>query len=111
VVDLSGVGVPQATLSPVNANFGSVKVGKSSAPKTFTLVNNLNTALSISTIATSAEFSLVSHCGATLPAKSKCETNVIFTPSATGAQRGTLSVTDQATDSPQISNLTGNGTH
>jgi hypothetical protein len=110
VVNLSGVGVLQATLSPVNANFGSVAVGKTSAPKTFTLVNNLNTALSISSMATSSEFAYVSHCGTTVPAKSKCETNVTFTPSATGAQKGTLSVTDSATDSPQVSNLTGNGT-
>src|SRR5438034_11037663 len=39
-----------------------------------------------------------------------CTINVTFTPTASGARTGTLSLTDNAGGSPQIMTLSGNGT-
>jgi hypothetical protein len=36
--------------------------------------------------------------------------SVTFTPSATGARRGTVAITDNATGSPQVIQLFGSGT-
>src|SRR2546429_672587 len=47
---------------------------------------------------------------ATLAAGGTCTINVTFTPTASGARTGTLSVTDNAGGSPQIMTLSGNGT-
>ena len=110
-VGLTGVGVPQAMLTPASADFGSVQVGKTSAPSVFTLINNLGTALSISSIGTSAEFGYTTTCGTSLPSRRRCTISVTFSPNATGTQTGTLSVTDSALGSPQTSTLSGNGTN
>src|SRR5206468_233147 len=47
---------------------------------------------------------------ATLAAGANCTINVTFTPTASGARTGTLSLTDNAGGSPQIMTLSGNGT-
>src|SRR5205807_2151107 len=47
---------------------------------------------------------------ATLAAGGNCTINVTFTPTASGARTGTLSVADNAGGSPQIIMLSGNGT-
>src|ERR1700731_911121 len=50
-ISLKGAGVPQATLSPTPLIFGLVGVGSKSTAETATLQNNLNTSLSIISIA------------------------------------------------------------
>src|SRR5947199_6932573 len=47
---------------------------------------------------------------ATLAAGANCTINVTFTPTASGARTGTLSLADNAGGSPQIMTLSGNGT-
>src|SRR2546430_2557792 len=47
---------------------------------------------------------------ATLAGSGNCTINVTFTPAASGARTGTLSVADNAGGSPQIITLSGNGT-
>ena len=46
---------------------------------------------------------------ATLAATGTCTINVTFTPTATGARTGTLTVSDNAAGSPQSIPLTGTG--
>jgi hypothetical protein len=48
-------------------------------------------------------------CGTTLPAESSCFIDVTFTPQAAGSRTATLSVNDNATNSPQTVSLTGTG--
>jgi len=66
--------------------------------------------LTISSIEASANFNVASTtCGAILGADETCTVSVTFTPAQTGVLTGTLSVSDDAANSPQTANLKGTG--
>lgn len=101
------------TLTPTSLIFAKVAVGTTSAGKNVTLANTGNATLNISSIATSGDFSLTPStkpCGATLAAGKNCKITVTFTPTQVGARTGTLTITDNAADSPQTVPLSGTGT-
>jgi hypothetical protein len=109
-VALSGTGTVQATLTPASATYTATKVGSNSAAKTFTLANKQSAALTGIAISTTGNFSVsTTTCSTSLAAKSSCKISVIFSPTQTGAQTGTLQVSDNTVSSPQVSNLTGTG--
>ena len=97
------------TLTPASESFGSLVVGTTSKVKAVTLTNGGTATLQITGIATSGAFAQTSTCGGTLAAGKKCTIDVTFTPTQTGAQTGTLSVYDNATNSPQTVSLSGTG--
>jgi hypothetical protein len=111
------------SLSPSGENFGSVNVGSSSSPVTFTLSNSSGvTATSISPIITggnSGDFSIINSgagsCaagGGSLASGNSCTFTVTFTPGATGSRSSTASVSYSGGDgaSPQTAALSGTGT-
>jgi hypothetical protein len=109
-VPLSGKGVPPAALTPGSATYAAQTVGTISLPKTFTLKNNQSVTLNSIVISTTGDFSvLTTTCGTSLAAKTNCTIKVVFKPTATGTRTGKLSVADNASNSPQASNLTGTG--
>ncbi len=99
----------QISVSPTALSFGTVLVAQSSKPKTVTLANNSSSTLYISNVATSGDFTQTSTCGATLAAGKSCTISVTFTPTQTGSRTGTLSISDNGTDSPQTVSLSGTG--
>jgi hypothetical protein len=101
--------VPLVNLLPTSLSFGNQNVG-TSAVQTVTLTNGGTAALSISSIASSGDFAQTNNCGSTLAAGANCAIQVTFTPTATGARSGTLSVSDNAAGSPQTVSLSGTGT-
>ena len=110
----SGVsGSPAASLSPTSLTFPSQTVGTTSAAQAVTLSNSGSAALSITSIAVtgtnSGDFGQTNNCGSSLAAGSSCAINVTFTPAATGTRSATLTVTDNASNSPQTASLTGPG--
>ena len=106
---LTGVGtLPNVTLSPSSLNFGQQPVGTTSQPQFVQF--STNGPLSITSIATSTEFAQTNNCGNGLPAGGSCQISVTFTPTATGVQNGTLTVSDSGAGSPQSVSLTGIGT-
>ncbi|PYV35050.1 MAG: hypothetical protein DMG22_03695, partial [Acidobacteria bacterium] len=108
---LSGTGVTStATLSPTSLTFGSQPVGATSTTQAFTLTNSGNVSLAITSIAISGDFAQTNNCGTSVAAGANCTINMTFTPTATGTRNGTLTVTDNATNSPQTASLTGTGT-
>jgi len=117
-VSLSGTGsasAPGVGLSPSSLNFGNQPLTTTSAPKTVTLTNTGNAALTINSIAASGDFAQTNNCPMgpnTLPptTSNTCTINVTFAPTALGTRNGTLSVADNASGSPQTVGLTGNGT-
>ncbi|PYV19321.1 MAG: hypothetical protein DMG21_01985, partial [Acidobacteria bacterium] len=114
-VSLSGTGAtPQASLTPFAVSFGNQKVGTSSASQTITLSNNVGKRLNISSIAitgtNSGDFRQTNNCGSRLSGQSSCTINVTFTPAAAGARAAALTVTDNASNSPQTASLSGTGT-
>ena len=103
------VGMPVANVSPTSLTFGGQTVGTTSAAQTVTLSNTGGAALTISSIAASGDFAESNSCGSSLAAGGNCTISVTFTPTASGTRTGSLSVTDNASGSPQTVSLTGTG--
>jgi chitinase len=108
-ISVSLLAQASVTLSPSSYNFGSTAVGTGTAWVTFTLSNSGSSAVSISNVTVSGPFVLSSNCGSSVAANGSCPIYVYFYPTASGAASGTLTVTDNATNSPQTSALSGTG--
>jgi hypothetical protein len=105
-----------ASLSTSSLTFTGQIVGTSSAAQMLTLSSTGNSALIISNVGISgtnaSEFAETDNCGGSVAAGASCTINVTFSPAAAGTRTGTLSITDNATDSPQSPQtvaLTGTG--
>ena len=116
MVALSGTGTATTgvSLSATTLSFGTQPVATTSAAQTLTLNNGGSVPLSISgltiTGANSGDFVEVADtCGSSLAGGGNCTIGVAFTPSATGQRTATLSITDNASGSPQTATLTGTG--
>ncbi len=101
--------LPVAQLSATSLSFGVEAVNTASAAKSITLTNTGNIGLNI-TMGITGDFSQTNNCGSSVIAGVTCTINVKFKPSATGARTGILTITDNATSSPQTISLTGTGT-
>jgi hypothetical protein len=99
-----------ATLSPSSLTYATQVINTNSPAQTATLTNTGSTPISITSIAATAPFSETNNCGTTLAGDANCTINVVFTPTKAGALPGTLTVTDNAPNSPQTIPLTGTGT-
>ena len=110
-VTLSGTGLalPTVSLLPANLKFATQVVGTSSAAQTATLTNTGDQSVAISSIAVSGPFSETNNCPSILGVSGSCQIHLVFKPTAKGTASGTLSVTDNATKSPQKVALSGTG--
>jgi hypothetical protein len=99
---------PFASVSPATLNFGGQGVGTMSPMRTVTISNGSNVPFSITGAVASGSFSATNNCGTVQPG-ANCSITVKLSPSATGAQTGTLTITDSTRTSPQIVALTGTG--
>jgi len=100
---------PAITLAPASLTFAAQSVGSTSAAQTVTLTNSGTAALSITAITASANFAATNTCGASVAPSAGCSISVTFAPTAGGAVKGTLTVTDNASGSPQTISLNGSG--
>ncbi len=112
----SSIASAQTTLSATSVNIGSVVVGETSAIKTVNLKNLQAVPLSISLAVTAGNppyalpTAAANPCGASLAAHANCNIGFTLTPSALGVQpAGTLTITTNATNSPQFVSLSGTG--
>lgn len=101
---------PTVTLNPTSLTFSAQDVSTSSASKTITLSSAGVNDLTSVAISASGDFSQTNTCGSTVTAGSSCTITVIFTPTATGARSGTLTVASNASGSPSTAALSGTGT-
>jgi hypothetical protein len=111
-VALAGKGVSAATVSltPSSLSFPTQLINTTSSPQVATLTNTGSVDVTISNISTSGPFSQTNSCPNDLPVGANCKIEVSFTPTAKGPTSGKLSVTDNATGSPQTVALSGTGT-
>lgn len=103
---------PAATLSSSSLSFSNVGVGNSSSPQYVSISNYGFSPLSITSITASGDFSASSTCTTNLVGLNiygYCEIAVVFKPTATGQRTGTVTITDDALDSPQVILLSGTG--
>src|SRR5262249_14680382 len=109
-VSLSGTGTQPVSLSPSNSiAFGNQPINATSSPQSVTVVNNQSVAVTFSSIQVFGSFGQTNTCGSSIPAQSSCTVKVVFKPTALGAASGAVSLTDNASNSPQYINLSGNG--
>jgi hypothetical protein len=117
-VPLTGTGVaaPSLGLMPTSLTFTGQMLTTTSTAQPVTLKNTGTGSLTINSIAASGDFAQTSTGAtacpispATLAAGATCTINVTFAPTATGARAGTLTITDNASGSPQMVPLTGTG--
>jgi Beta-propeller repeat/Abnormal spindle-like microcephaly-assoc'd, ASPM-SPD-2-Hydin len=109
-INLSGSGLgPLASVTPASLSFSSLPVGTTSAAQTITLSNTGNLAMNITSLQIAGDYTQTNNCSVSLSPASTCAINVTFTPAATGIRNGTVTISDDATGSPQIVGLTGTG--
>lgn len=122
MVSLTGTGTtPTVMLNPSPVNFGNQLTGTTSGAMAITLTNSGTAALHLAasnavaiggTNGTDFAIAVGTTCtnGATVSASGgTCVVNITFTPGANGARTGSVSVTDDATPSPQTDALSGTG--
>jgi len=114
-VTLTGTATaPAVSLNPASIAFGNQPVGTTSSATAVTLNNTGNGPLSITSITFTGtnpgQFAQTNTCGATVYAGGSCTISVTFVPITTGSKSASLTVTDNASDSPESVALTGTGT-
>ncbi len=109
---LTGTGTPVG-LTPASLTFNGQTVGTTSASQTVMLSNVGNTTINIAGISiagtNSGDFAQSNTCGTSVAAGASCTISVTFTPTATGTRTGAVTITDDASGSPQQVPVTGTG--
>jgi hypothetical protein len=102
------------TLSPSPVSFGPQAVASASPAQQVILKNGQASALTINSIfgggTNPGDFRQTNNCGSGLAQGASCTINLTFIPTAIGTRSATLSVSDNATNSPQMVVLSGTGT-
>jgi len=94
---LSGTGQTVATdsLSPASLTFAPQQIGTTSATQSITLTNIGDQPLTNIAVSVTGDFTAVNNCGSLLQGHSSCAIPVAYVPTRTGAESGTLTVTDE----------------
>jgi uncharacterized repeat protein (TIGR03803 family) len=100
---------PTVAFSPASLTFQDQTVFTTSPAQSVTLTNIGLGVLTVGSLAASGPFAQTNTCGAALSTGASCTLSVTFTPNATGTLSGSVSVSDNATGSPQTLPLTGTG--
>ncbi|MGH9602678.1 MAG: beta strand repeat-containing protein, partial [Terriglobales bacterium] len=109
-VPLMGTGTaPAVSLTSTSLNFGDQILGETSAAREVTLTNTGTAPLTVNSVTPIGDFALTHACGSSLAAGSSCAVRVTFTPSASGARSGEVTISDNAAGSPHVIHLTGMG--
>jgi uncharacterized repeat protein (TIGR01451 family) len=102
------------SLTPASLSFGNQLVGVASVSQVVTLHNDSGGTVTISAIAitgaNAADFSKTTTCGGSVLDNATCTITITFTPSGANPEFATLSITDNANNSPQTLALSGTGT-
>jgi hypothetical protein len=101
------------TVAPVKLPFENQLRGTTSPTMAVTLTNNQKKALSITGITVTgpdkADFAQKNTCGKSLAAGANCTISVRFTPTANGIRTASVTITNDASTSPQRVDLTATG--
>jgi hypothetical protein len=115
VAELSAGPAPALSFSPSVLNVWGVPVNTTSAQQTVTVTNLGNAPLTITGITASGDFAVVTTASTclyvvqTVAAEANCTIAITFTPTAASTRTGAVTVTDDASGSPQTLQLIGNG--
>jgi hypothetical protein len=104
---------PAVSLSPSTVSYGPQALGTSSAPQTVTLTNTGTASLFINSMNQNGlDFNVGNNfcVGSSVAPGASCTLDATFVPSVTGTRTSTISVVDNAPNSPQVLTFTGTGT-
>jgi hypothetical protein len=104
-----GAGIPAAGITPSSLTFASLPLYQTSAVETAKLTNTGSAVLAIGGITVTSEYTQTNNCPASLGVGLSCEFQIAFAPTASGAQPGSLTIADNAPNSPQTVTLSGTG--
>ena len=114
----NGIGGPLASLSPRSLSFGSVLINSSSTAQAITLTNTGQSALTLTgkspisiTGTNASEYTQTNNCGTSVLAGASCTITVTFKPQSSGFHTASISISDNASNSPQSENLNGSGAY
>jgi hypothetical protein len=96
------LGVSQTSLS-----FGTPFVGTSVIPQIVTLTNTGDAPVVLTGVAAGTGFAFLNTCGSSLQPGASCEIGVFLDTSTTGTKAASLTITDNAPNSPQTVALSG----
>jgi hypothetical protein len=103
-----------ASLSATTIEFGNENVGTTSASHSVTLTNKGNAPLDLIGISVTgadpSSFIFSNGCGLTVAAGKSCSIHGYFTPAADGSLTAAVTITDNASNSPESIELSGTGT-
>ncbi len=102
---------PAVSLSPAKLTFSTQVVFTTSKTQAVTLTNTGLGILNITKFTVTGPFSQTNTCGSTVNAGGSCTFTVTFKPKTIGTLTGSVSITDNASGSPQKITLTGVGTY
>lgn len=101
---------PVVSLSATSINFGVQLIATTQPAQTVTLTNSGNFVLNIASITLSGStFRQSNTCGASLAPAASCTISVTFLPTTTTASTGTITIVSNASTSPNVLTLAGNG--
>ena len=106
---IASASAPNVTLSVASVAFPEQVVKTISTPVSVTLTNTGDAPLQINSIASAGSFQQSNNCPASLAAGAFCSINITFQPTVLGTATGTVSVVDDASNSPQAIGLSGTG--
>ncbi len=112
VAKMTAFTAPAACLSASNLTFSPQNDTTTSAAQTVTLTNDGDAALSITSIVATGDFAETNTCPSgsnTLAPATNCTISVTFSPTSAGPRAGSLTITDNAANSPQVVSLNGTG--
>ena len=103
--------LPSVTISPNPVAFPATALGASSTPIPVTVTNSGTAALIISSIvpggSNPGDFTSTNTCSGPVASMGTCTITVTFIPTASGPRSETITLTDNASDSPQVIQVTG----
>jgi len=111
---LTGTGLAGvATITPPSLAFPNVPLGTTSAPQVITVKSTGTAPLVFTNIAITgtvpSDFSETTTCTGSLAKNATCTITVTFKPTTIESQSGTVTITDNAANSPQTVPITANG--
>jgi hypothetical protein len=109
VLLVTSPGSAVAALSAGSLTFSTQFVNTSSASQSVKLTNTGASALVVSGVTITGDFSQTNNCSSVAPAAS-CSISVVFAPTAAGARSGTLTISDNDATKSQTVTLTGSAT-
>jgi len=105
--------LPVLSLLPATLTYTPQLVGTKNSAQMATLMNAGSAAINITEIEVggpnSSDFAESNTCSSILPASASCVISVTFTPSDRGSRTATVTVFDDASNSPQTLSLAGTG--